>query len=387
MNSDKRPLRSLKDAQNLRIGILGDGQLAQMLVEASKPMQLNLSILGSDHQSPAAQTGVDFTLGDLTNSLDFLNFCKDKDLLTIESEFIDPALLETSPIPVWPHPQTLISLRDRLPQKKSLIASGIPTSPLHLFSSFDEAKTKLKSHSQGLVFKKRLFGYDGYGTRVVKTYDDLVQFEHTEGANAHLQDWIAEDFVSFQRELAISFARNTSGQIMEFPLVESHQQNSKCLWVKGPIETTPYRIFIERLKSYINEIHFVGLITFELFENQHGLLVNEVAPRVHNSAHYSIEALDVSQFTAHLMAICNMPLPNQTQLKAPAFAMYNLIGEREMAAQELRLASLEGTDIHLHWYQKAQSRKGRKLGHLTTLADTPEEALLKLEKTRKDFEL
>lgn len=432
MSLNSQTLRSQEDAQKLSIGVLGDGQLAQMLSEAAEDLGLNLYVFASSPDSPAAQTNTQVTLGLLDNSSDFLNFCKDKDLITIESEFIDPEQLKQTKTKVWPSPTTLECLRDRLPQKKSLIENGIATSPLYQFSSFDEARKTLKQKPLGLVFKKRLFGYDGYGTRVIKTLEDLNSFEQellaldnscspssatppqnthsktseqnseinsqsqntTRGSDApsdsslSIREWIAEDFVPFTKELAVSFARNPSGQILSFPLVESHQENSKCLWVKGPIAESPYQSSLETLKSYVNKINFVGLISFELFLTQDGtLLVNEVAPRVHNSAHYSIEALNISQFTAHLMAICNMELPQKPILQQEGFAMYNLIGERDCPASALTLPQALSPNIYLHWYKKTQSRKGRKLGHLTTLADTPEKALLELEKIRAKFQL
>lgn len=410
MTSQSSSTHAPKNAHNLRIGVIGDGQLAQMMAEAATELGLNFSVFASSAQSPAANTKAQITLGDLNKPSDFIAFCQKNDLITIESEFIDPELLQKSPVPVWPSPSILKSLRDRLPQKESLIEHQIPTSPLRLFKNLkDEAMDFWQTHieqnrtAKGLVFKRRLFGYDGYGTRILKSLDDLKTFiAETEDLAQHpttddntsipsmnlSQDWIAEDLVSFTKEFAISFARNPKGQILEFPLVESFQQDSKCLWVKGPIDKTPYLETIQRLKDYINNINFIGLISFELFLSSNGdLVVNEIAPRVHNSAHYSIEALEISQFKAHLMAICDFDLPESSAFKhQKAFAMYNLIGQKDMATKDLNFPELS-PDIHLHWYHKTQSRKGRKMGHITTLADTPEKALLKLENIRKDFKL
>lgn len=376
------PFRTLKDAQSLSLGILGGGQLAQMLVEASKPLGLKVAVLAPNLDQPVAHVTSNITLGSTDNLVDFLSFQEDKDLITIESEFINPDLLQKSTSTVSPSPSLLKSLRDRLPQKESLIAHQIPTSPLHHFEDLSQAQQWMSENQKGLVFKQRLFGYDGYGTRIVRNSDDLKNFE---SESVNLKDWIAEELISFNKELAISFARNQGGQIMQFPLVESLQQDSKCLWVKGPLDTTPFQNMISSLKSYINTIDFVGLITFELFQTAQGPVVNEVAPRVHNSAHYSIEALNISQFTAHLMAICNLELPESPKV-LKSFAMYNLIGERDIPASELTMGS-NSDDIHLHWYHKSQSRKGRKMGHITSLADTSAEALLKLENARKEFKL
>lgn len=375
--------KTLTEAQKLHLGVLGDGQLAQMMAQEAQKMGLNFSVLSPDSKSPAAQVTSRVTLGSADKLTDFLDFCKNKDLVTIESEFIDPQTLEQSSCPVWPKPETLKSLRDRLPQKKSFIDHNIPTSPLYLFSGWDEVEKALKPNSLGLVFKKRLFGYDGYGTRIIKNLSDLEKFK---SENPDLNEWIAEDLIDFKVELAISFARNASNQILEFPLVQSHQEQSKCLWVQGPLEKTPHQDFINGLKNYIQALDFIGLISFELFLTQdHKLLVNEVAPRVHNSAHYSLEALPTNQFKAHLMAICNMDLPTDESPQKP-FAMYNLIGESQGPTSNLSLPA-DQQNVFLHWYHKTETRPGRKMGHLTALADTSEEALLRLKNARKEFQL
>lgn len=373
--------RSLgQEAQGLKIGVLGDGQLAQMMAIEAKKMGLNFSVLTSDPQSPAALVCSNITLGKTSNQQELLAFSEINDLITIESEFIDPKLLAAFDSKVLPAPKILKTLRDRLPQKQSLIDHGIPTSPLRFFKDLGELKQWMLNTDHGLVLKQRLFGYDGYGTRILKTAKDIEALD----SNLDLNEWIAEDLIVFSKELAISFARNASGQILEFPLVESFQENSKCLWVKGPMAKSPHTEFVALLKKFVESIEFVGLISFELFQTPKGLIVNEIAPRVHNSAHYSLEALEINQFKAHLMAICNLDLPETTKIKQP-FSMYNLIGETNFETTNLKLPNQ--SEVHLHWYGKKQCKPGRKMGHLTALADTADEALLKLKKARKDFSL
>ena len=191
---------------------------------------------------------------------------------------------------------------------------------------------------------------------------------------------IAEDFIPFKRELAISVAINEKKEIEFFPLVETHQEQYKCLWVKGPIKDHKAMPSLKRrLSAMLKSIGYVGLISFEIFDTGKELIINEIAPRVHNSGHYSQDALNVSQFEMHLRAIIGAPLEKPKPL-AGGFAMMNLLGS---SSKEPILSF--NKDVKLHWYSKNDNRAGRKMGHINAIAASPASALKKVIIVRKEF--
>lgn len=396
------------------IGILGDGQLARMLCLEAHKINIQTAILTTSKDSPAALVNSNNFICDQINQetvQKFAEYCMEQNseaFLTIESEFIDPEFIinaqNKTNIEAFPSVESLKIIRDRKPQKNFLIENSLPTSPMIDFKDLNDLKEyfdtiRLKSNtseknnldsasinvnttkSNRLVFKKRLFGYDGYGTVILNNHHDLSKLPK----NFDVNDWICEHFINFKRELAISFARNKNGDVCIFPWVETYQENSKCLWVKGPqSQNEAMKSLQKKIKTALNKINYVGFITFEVFETDNNeLYINEVAPRVHNSAHYSLDALYLNQFKAHLLAGLNFSLPEKPKVIS-AFAMYNLIASKE---ENNPIIPQNGADYFLHWYQKNQSRPGRKMGHITSLASTFDEALLVLKNKSGDFNL
>ncbi len=376
------------------IGILGDGQLARMLCLEAHKLNIQIAIMTTSKDSPAALVNSNNFLCEQINHdsvLKFAEFCMKQNpaaIMTIESEFIDPEFIinaqNKTGIKVFPSVDNLKLIRDRKPQKNFLLENDLPTSPMIEFKDHKELarhfeNTNLKFNP--LVFKKRLFGYDGYGTVILNNIHDLTKLSK----DVNFQDWICEHFIHFKRELAISFARNANGESCVFPWVETYQEQSKCLWVKGPQSPSEsMKSMQKKIKSALDKIDYVGFITFEVFENSDGeLFVNEVAPRVHNSAHYSLDALYLNQFKAHLIAGLNLTLPEKLKVIS-GFAMYNLIASKEENYPEI---PKNGSEYFLHWYQKQQSRPGRKMGHITSLASTFDEALVVLKNKSGDFNL
>ncbi|MCM2281328.1 MAG: ATP-grasp domain-containing protein, partial [Bdellovibrionaceae bacterium] len=259
------------------------------------------------------------------------------------------------------------------------------------FRTIDNAKDaeQAYTHFQGqLVFKKRRFGYDGYGTYVVRRTRDLRRaIEAIEAAIGNKPDganhgFIAEAFVPFKRELALMIARNASGATSIFPMVETHQQNARCLWVKGPLrDTRGGTALTKRFSAALDELRYEGILGVELFEAPQGLLVNELAPRVHNSAHYSLDALAEDQFTVHWKAVLNLTL-SPSRMLSKGFAMYNLLGQH---ARKPSWALPPG--VHLHWYGKQENRPGRKMGHITSLGSSANAALKIAQSARKEFDV
>lgn len=358
------------------IGILGGGQLARMLALSAHPLGLNVSVLTAGPSDPAAQVVGQTSLGSSSDPADLRKFMEGLTALTFESEFVDiekvAATLPKS-VYVFPSLKSIAAIQDRLSQKRLLDRYQIPTAPWIAVNTKKELENAHDRFDRGFVLKQRRFGYDGYGTFIIRgTPNPLLLQRSPHG-------FIAEELISFKRELAISLVRTRKGEILTLPLVESVQENSRCFSVKGPLKHPKIKTVLKGVERMMKELDYVGILAVEMFDDGKGLLVNELAPRVHNSAHYSQDALTCSQFEYHLRAGLDLELP-KVELKAPGFAMINLLGEGKR--QPKLSYSNKG---RLHWYGKNENRPGRKLGHINVLEKTAAKALEKALKWRKDF--
>ena len=364
----------------IKLGILGGGQLARMMVLKSHEMGIKPYVLSAEPTDPAAQITSHFIEGKLSSQRDLKRFLRQVDLAVFENEFLDPIQLHEASIandtPVYPQPKIMHLLQDRLSQKKLLKKYNIPTARFIEISSIKQMNILNQVFPKNSVLKARKQGYDGYGTLILKNTSNkepIKQFIHK---NKYI---IAEEYIPFKKELALILVRNRKKQTIELSLVETHQENACCVWVKGPCRHPKKDTLVKKLKSLINQIEYEGVIAFELFETKKGdLLVNEIAPRVHNSGHYSLDALSEDQFSLHIKAVLNMDLQTPTKC-ANGFAMLNLLG------QENNKIWLPPTGTKLHWYSKTESRPGRKMGHLNNLDSTPNKALATLLDFKKKF--
>ncbi len=362
----------------IHLGILGGGQLARMLAQAAQPLGISPAILTTQSQDPAAQVAGNTQVGSLSDDSDLRKFFRQPlSALTFESEFVDIGQLRKlipAQLPVFPALDAIELLQDRKSQKECLDRFKIPTSPWTSVSSTNELNEAGQKFDHQFVLKQRRFGYDGYGTFHIKGDVDpkiLATSEH---------GFIAEERIHFKRELAISFVRGKKGEFVALPLVETVQKDSRCFSVVGPIQHRGLKKLSQQVKKMMTSLHYVGILAVELFDTPQGLLVNELAPRVHNSAHYSQNALTCSQFEYHIRAGLGLPLP-AVQLVKNGFAMVNLLGEGKLTQLSHKPHG------HLHWYGKAENRPGRKLGHINTLDSSPGLALKKALRWRKDFSL
>lgn len=366
------------------LGILGGGQLARMLALKAHELGVNVAIFSERADDPAAQVGRLWAQGSLKDEGALRTFLAGCSLVTFESEFLDAHLLselsrETG-VAILPRPQDMALIQDRLTQKELLLKNRLPTARFHTVSTPDEAKFALADLGGRAVFKKRRFGYDGYGTFIVRSEKELVAFLPELKSNPH--GFIAEEFIAFRRELAVMVVRSARGATVRLPFVESFQENARCLWVKGPLkESAQLRGLGAKLEKFLRAISYAGAMGIELFDTEKGLMVNELAPRVHNSGHYSLDALSVDQFSLHIKAVLGQDLGKPRPLDK-GFAMMNLLGSSG-DAPSWRLPG----DVKLHWYGKGENRKGRKMGHINALAPTPEMALALVKKNRARFDI
>lgn len=340
------------------IGILGGGQLARMMILKAYELGLQVHVLSEQETDPAAQVTRHWTKGNPHSTDDLKKFLEKVDLVTFESEFYDPKKLQIASAgqEFLPNLKNLGFIQDRLTQKQSLEENNLPTA--RFIAIKDAASFEVACHyfQNKVVFKKRIGGYDGYGTFIFnsKKLKDSIHKKISD------QDYffIAEELVPFKKELSLVLARNKKGQIVHYPLVEARQEDSKCNWVVGPVKHSKLNPLLKKIKTYLKKIDYVGVIAFELFETQNELLINEIAPRVHNTGHFSLDACNVDQFSLHLMCLLDLPLP-EIKLKEKSFCMVNLVGKSN---DPMKLPA--ATEGKLHWYGKEQNRPGRKMGHI-----------------------
>ena len=381
-----------KSWSQFKFGILGGGQLARLLCLKGHEMGIKMFVLSEKKDDPAAQVTPYWVKGSPYREKGLRVFLSQVDLVSFENEFLDTdqlqALSRKLKTPLSPRPSLMGKLQDRFEQKKLLKESGLSTSDFLLCKSKEEKeKTLEKKKRGGLVFKKKRSGYDGQGTFIFPPLSSKNPSLEWQRKKRHFlqsqkEDCLAEDFVFFKRELALSVARNASGDVVFLPLVQSHQEKACCVWVKGPIQHPKLFSLKKKIQSFLKDLSYQGMMAFELFDLGKDLLVNEIAPRVHNSAHYSSNALSEDQFTLHLKACLNLPLKTPRSL-ASGFAMLNLLGGKKKKPTW----TFPSEEVFLHWYGKSENRPGRKMGHLNALASRPTQALVKLIKAKKHFSL
>ena len=356
-----------------KLGILGGGQLGRMLIQEAVNFNIHISVLDPAVNAPCADLANNFVVGNFNDYQTVLDFGKTVDVLTIEIEHVNiEALeeLERMGKKVFPRPSALRTIQDKGLQKQFYKANDIPTAPFHLI---DNAEDALLFKEKGPFMQKlRKGGYDGKGVTPLRT-----EAEFNGAFNAPS---VLEEFVPFVKELAVIVARNESGEIATFPLVEM-EFNPEANLVEFIFSPANVSIDIENNAKKIasdiaNKLEHVGLLAIELFLTEDGnILVNEIAPRPHNSGHHTIEACFVSQYGMHLRAILNMPL-GSTGLRTPA-VMINLLGEKgfEGKARYENIEEVLHTEgAYIHLYGKEDTKPFRKMGHITVCNTNLEEA-------------
>jgi 5-(carboxyamino)imidazole ribonucleotide synthase len=345
------------------VGVLGGGQLGRMLALAGYPLGVRCRFVDPTPGSPAGELAEHLVADyEAPSALERLAEC---DVVTYEFESVPVTAARwlAARVPVYPPPDALATAQDRLLEKKCFQALGIPTAPFAAVSTREELDDAIARIGLPAVLKTRRFGYDGKGQRVLHTEADIEAGWNELGQHPLL----LEGFVRFQRELSLLGVRDRAGNTVFYPLIENHHRQGilRVSWAPAPAVTpvlqTQAEHFCQRLLAHLD---YVGVLALELFESDGHLHANEMAPRVHNSGHFSIEAARTSQFENHLRAVLGLPL-GSTELPEPS-AMLNLVGALPDSKSVL---AVEGA--HLHLYGKAP-RPGRKVGHITVTAPTRE---------------
>jgi len=355
-------------SSDFKLGILGGGQLGKMLLAETRKFDIQTYILDPSDEAPSQFGATKFFRGSLMDFDTVYQFGKMINLLTIEIENVNlDALdkLEEEGLPVFPSPKTLRLIQNKGKQKDFYVENDIPTSKHLRFVDLNNLKAAVTSSAVEMpfVWKCAQFGYDGNGVKIVRSTLDLVNLPDVE--------CIAEDMIPFKNELAVIVARSVSGEVKTYPVVEMefHPEANQVEYVICParIDEKVAKKAIEVALKVSEKFNHVGLLAVEMFQtNDDEILVNEVAPRPHNSGHHTIEASYTSQFENHLRAILDLPLGN-TDSKV-AGIMVNLVGEEGFSGQVVyenidKIMAIDGVTPHI--YGKRETRPFRKMGHVT----------------------
>ena len=352
------------------LGILGGGQLGKMLLYSTRKLDIKTKVLDPSDSAPAKLASDIFVRGDLTDFQTVYDFGKDVDVLTIEIENVNVEALEKleqEGVTIYPQPQVLKTIQNKCLQKKFYIENHIPTASFEEFDSINTVKEfVLKGNlSYPFVWKSAEMGYDGYGVSIVRSNKELEEIKPG--------PCLIEEMVKFKKELSVIICRRPQGETVNYPVIESefHPTANQVEYVLCParISTKAAKKAIEIALKTAEAYGQIGLLTVELFLiSDEEILVNEVAPRPHNSGHFSIEASYTCQFEQHIRAILDLPL-GKTDSKT-AGVMVNLVGAEGHAGPVYyknidQILAIDGVIPHI--YGKKETRPFRKMGHITII--------------------
>ena len=371
------------NSKEFKIGVLGGGQLGRMLIQEAINLNLHIHIMDPDQNAPCVSIAQTFTCAAITDFDAVMEFGKDKNLITVEIENVNIEaleMLEKSGVQVYPQPHVLKIIKDKGTQKQFYKKNGIPTSPFVIFDSAQELMNA--SIELPVVQKLRTGGYDGKGVQILKDAKSSYDAPH-----------LIENLIDFEKEISIIVARNDKGQISTFPSVECEFNPEahlvEFLFSPAEISQEIENKAKEIAADLIEKIDMVGILAVEMFLTKSGdILVNEIAPRPHNSGHHTIECCETSQFAQHLRAILSLPL-GSTALIQPG-AMINLLGEKGHTGTAIYggLSDLLDHDnVFPHLYGKEQTKPFRKMGHITITGKTLKEVKETAEKIKNIIQI
>ncbi len=382
IGSGTSPIRRASSAAHaaITLGIIGGGQLARMTAQAAAQFGCEVVVLERQREFPATGLATRTVIGDWNDPDSLLELASLVDVVTFEHEFVNAdalAVLEQRGHNLWPSSATMRLVQDKLLQKQTLAAASLPVPRMRAVERVADAAAVAAEWGFPLLLKARRNAYDGKGNATLRSLADLETAWRNLGGDSG-NPLFVEQFCPFTHELAVIVTRGIAGEVVTYPVVETVQHNHVCQVVRAPAPVTPEIAgrAAELARRAVCAVAAVGSFGVEMFLTRDGgLLINELAPRVHNSGHYTIEACVCSQFENHVRAVLGWPL-GSPDLRAPAAAMVNLLGTTRAAGcpQGLEQA-LTVSGAHVHIYGKARSAKGRKMGHVTALGQTVEEAL------------
>ena len=353
------------------IGVVGGGQLAMLLIEAGKKRNVDVVVQTAAKTDPAAKKTNQLVLHDPTNPLGTKLLAEKTRLITFENEWVDISSLlslENNGVSFVPRLQSIRPLINKITQRELLNSLDIPCPDWLAIPLKKSTEIDLPADwGFPLMAKAAKGGYDGKGTKIIKNLKQLQEFLSVEREG----QWMLEKWISFDKELSIVSSRDSKGIVRSLPIVETYQSKQVCDWVLAPADINhDVDLMVRNIAaSLLAELEYVGVIAIEFFYGSEGLLVNEIAPRTHNSGHFSIDACSSSQFDQQICITSGINVPMPEMLVNGAL-MANLLGLQNNYPTSLtqRLDNLRGIPgLNVHWYEKEEEKKGRKLGHVTYL--------------------
>ncbi len=367
-----------------RIGIVGGGQLGRMMAFEAHKMGFRVTILDPTPESPAGQVADEQIVAQYSDKQALTKLAKKSDVITYEIELensdIFDNLIENGAV-IHPSITSFKLINDKYLQKEFFKKNGIPVADFLEVENKEDILKAVKKFGYPIFLKTRRFAYDGRGNALIRKASDIDKsLNSLQGSGLYV-----EKFVPFVKELAIMVARNTEGEIATYPVVETIHKNNICHIVKAP---APIKKNISKktqvlAKKVMQQLQGAGVFGIEMFLTKRGqVLVNEIAPRVHNSGHYTIEACITNQFEQHIRAITGLPL-GQTDMIVPAAVMINILGGRTGVAQVTGMDdALRLPQTYVHIYGKKDTKMERKMGHITAIDKTIQNAYKKAKRAR-----
>ncbi len=366
------PVADIPSSTIKKVGIIGGGQLAWMMADAAKSLGISLIIQTPSKNDPAVAIAAETIFASIDDAEATAELATRSDIITFENEFINlDALLPLTRqgVSFRPSLSVLKPLLDKYHQLCCLRDLGLPVPQFAEWEAGERNRTGVPPvlRDGKIVLKTRRHGYDGRGTFIVNNEAELKSL----GEKLRGRSLLIQEFIPFVKELAVIAARSTTGEVAVFPVVETQQENQVCRRVIAPADVTVAAEVEAIARTLLTGLDVVGIFGIELFLTAEGkILVNEIAPRTHNSGHFTLDACETSQFEQHLRAVCGLPL-GSTALKSGGAVMVNLLGyefaKSDYLVQRQQIEEIKGAS--LWWYGKKEARPGRKLGHVTVLLD------------------
>jgi 5-(carboxyamino)imidazole ribonucleotide synthase len=364
------------------IGMVGGGQLGRMFAVAAAALGYRVLIFTDSENSPASHVADQTFVGDLNDHDAIDRFAEQCDVITLEFENIPAATIARCRkfVPTYPSASVLATAQDRLIEKTTFRDAGLPVTPFRKVHDTESLEAAGDELGWPLIIKTVRSGYDGKGQHRIESADDA---DHVQWTSA--PEWIAEKCIAFDKEVSVIVARTPDGRCESFPIFENTHSNHVLDISVAPADLTDSlsqearRIAVAAAET----IDVVGLLCVEFFVSGDHVLINEVAPRPHNSGHLTIEGCETSQFEQHVRAVCNLPL-GSTQQRTPTAAMANLLGDLWTATGQAPdwMAALADAGVSLHLYGKSEAKVGRKMGHLTVTGEDRPNVLKRVSEAR-----
>ncbi|MDA8277793.1 MAG: 5-(carboxyamino)imidazole ribonucleotide synthase [Actinomycetota bacterium] len=371
----------------MRLGIVGGGQLAQMMIQAAISLGIEVDVLASQSDTAAPRYATSSTTVPAFDAPNLQRFIDGCDFVTFDHEVIEAKILRSLSgyaTKVFPSPDTLELSSRKATCRKLMLDLGLPAPKFEIATNITQLRRAINRIGLPVIVKSSFGGYDGRGVFEVNSNSDLDQLQVHLPADFEV---VVEEMVEIEKELSIIVVRDKAGNIKSYPLLETLQEQQMCSEVYFPVHVSNFvaQRAQQIAEAVANAVGSVGVLAVEMFLTRDGeVIVNELAPRPHNSGHLTIEAMVTSQFENHVRAVCSLPIGSVApQFKAATMA--NLIGvEGELDQESGRIAALEVEGVHLHLYGK-ENRSRRKIGHITAVGDNAKETIEEARRARNLF--